>query len=261
MIGFFHDTLYQPLYNGLVFLIDVLPGADVGLAVLFLTVAVKLILLPLSEKAVATQLNMKRLEPELNEIKNKYKDNKEKQAEAMLNFYREHKINPLASFLVILIQMPIIISLYYVFYKGGLPEVNQELLYSFVKVPTEVDMNFLGIDIAGKSLIFAILVGVSQFFQMKLSVPSMPPREIKKGPPSLKEELARSMNLQMRYVLPVFVAIVAFNISGAVGLYWTTSNIFAIGQELYIRRKYASLKAEIAENGRPNGINGQNKRK
>ena len=238
MIAFFHTTLYEPLYNGLVFLIGILPGADMGLAVLVLTIAVKLVLFPLSEKSVSTQLAMKMYEPELSAIKIKYKDNKEGHAQAVLGFYREHKINPLSSFLVIIIQLPIIISLYYVFYKGGFPQINHDLLYSFIKVPSDVNMHFLGlIDIGGKSLLLAVLVGVTQFFQMKLSIPLPPPRG--EGKSSMKDELSRSMSVQMRYVMPVFVAFIAFSISGAIGIYWTTSNIFAIGQELYLRRKFA----------------------
>ncbi len=243
MIGFFHDTLYQPLYNGLVFLIDVVPGSDVGLAVLILTVLVKLVILPLSEKAVATQLAMKRYEKDLNDIKIKHSKDKEAQARAILNFYKEHGINPLASFLVILIQMPIIISLYYVFYKAGLPDINNELLYSFIKEPSVVSMHFLGfLDISGKSALFAVLVGVTQFFQMKLSMPNMPERTKTDGAPSLKDELARSMHIQMRYVMPVLVAVISYTISAAVSIYWTTSNIFAIAQELYLRNKFLDLR-------------------
>src|SRR3989338_6490007 len=249
MIVFFHDTLYQPLYNGLIFLIDVIPGADVGIAVLVLTLIVKLAMLPLSEKAVATQLTMKQYEPELNNIKTKFKDNKEAQAQAVLEFYRKNKINPLASLLVILIQIPIILSLYYVFYKGGLPEVNTDLLYSFVSKPEEVNMHFLGlIDIGQKSAFLAVLVGVTQFIQMRLAIPALPPREKKDGAPSLKDEMARSLNMQMRYIMPLFVAFIAFTISGAVGLYWTTSNLFAIAQELYLRKKFAFQRAEIENN-------------
>lgn len=246
MIAFFHATLYQPLYNGLVFLIGVLPGADMGLAVLILTIIVKLALFPLSEKAVSTQLAMKLYEPELNDIKTKHKNDKEGNAQAVLKFYREHKINPFSSFLVLIIQLPIIISLYYVFYKGGFPQVNHDLLYSFVKAPGEINMGFLGlINIGGKSLLLAILVGVTQFFQMKLSVPPSPPRS--EGKSSIKDELSRSMNVQMRYVMPVFVAFIAYSISGAVGIYWTTSNLFAIGQELYLRRKFAYQRETIAK--------------
>lgn len=249
MIAFFHATLYEPLYNGLVFLIGILPGADMGLAVLILTIIVKLILFPLSEKSVRTQLAIKLYEPELNDIKTKYKNNKEGQAQATLNFYREHKINPLSSFLVIIIQLPIIISLYYVFYKGGFPEVNQDLLYSFIQAPTDINMHFLGlIDIGGKSLLLAILVGITQFIQMKLSIPPLPPKTSDR--PSIKDDLSRSMNVQMRYIMPVFVAFIAYSISGAVGIYWTTSNLFAIGQELYLRKKFAYEREAIKNNGK-----------
>lgn len=248
MIAFFHATIYEPLYNGLVFLIGILPGADMGFAVLILTVIVKLALFPLSEKATRTQLTMKLYEPELNDIKIKHKDNKEKQAQAVLDFYRNHKINPLSSVLVLLIQLPIIISLYYVFYKGGFPVINYDLLYSFVSDPGNINMNFLGlIDIGGKSLFLAVLVGATQFYQMKLAVPPLPPRG--EGKSSMKDELSRSMNVQMRYVMPVFVAVIAYSISGAIGIYWTTSNLFAIGQELYLRKKFAferdSIKKQV----------------
>ncbi|MBI2474470.1 MAG: YidC/Oxa1 family membrane protein insertase [Candidatus Taylorbacteria bacterium] len=247
MIDFFHTTLYQPLYNGLVFLISVMPWYDVGLAVLALTILVKLILLPLSEKAVATQLAMKRFEPELNNIKIQYKNDREGQAQAVLKFYKDHKINPVASFLVVLIQMPIIISLYYVFYAGGLPDINPDLLYSFTKVPETVNMHFLNVlDIGEKSILLAVLVGATQFVQMKLAMPPMPPKEKKDGPPSLKDEMARSLNMQMRYVMPALLAFVALQVSGAVSLYWTMSNLFAIAQELYMRKKFAFERAEIA---------------
>lgn len=214
MIGFFHDTLYQPLYNGLIFLIDVLPGADVGLAVLTLTIFVKLVLLPLSEKATSTQLAVKMYEQDIEDIKVKFKDNKEAQAQAILGFYREHNINPFSGILVLFIQLPIVISLYYVFYKGGLPEVNTELLYSFVKVPEYVDMHLLGLfDMSAKSVILAFIVGITQFYQMKLSFPPLPPRDKSKKDVSMKEELSRSMNLQMRYVMPIITGVIAFSIS------------------------------------------------
>jgi YidC/Oxa1 family membrane protein insertase len=248
MIAFFHATLYQPLYNALIYLIDVLPGADVGLAVLTLTVFVKLVLLPLSEKATATQLAVKMYEKDLEEVKRKYKDDKDGQAKAILKFYKDHDINPFSGFLVLFIQLPIVISLYYVFYKGGLPAINKDLLYSFVKVPEVVDMHFLGVlDVAAKSVLLAFLVGITQFYQMKLSFPPLPKRDSNQKEISMKEELSRSMNLQMRFVMPVVTALIAYGISGAVALYWTTSNIFAIAQELYLRRKFKHLRVEVTD--------------
>jgi membrane protein insertase Oxa1/YidC/SpoIIIJ len=138
--------------------------------------------------------------------------------------------------------------LYYVFYKGGLPAINKDLLYSFVKVPEVVDMHFLGVlDVAAKSVLLAFLVGITQFYQMKLSFPPLPKRDSNQKEISMKEELSRSMNLQMRFVMPVVTALIAYGISGAVALYWTTSNIFAIAQELYLRRKFKHLRVEVTD--------------
>jgi YidC/Oxa1 family membrane protein insertase len=250
MALFFKTLFYTPLYNGLIFLVGALPFADAGVVVIIFTVLVKLLLFPLSKMATVTQFKMKQTSGELAKIKEKYKNNKEEEARAVMTFYKDNKINPFSGFLIILIQLPIVIALYWVFYKGGLPAVDANLLYPFVKAPTSVDMNFLGlIDIGGKSLLLAILVGITQFFQTRYSMPPLPPRT-ENG--SFKEELSRSMGLQMRYILPFFVAFVAYGISGAVALYWTTSNLFAIGQELYIRR-------HLSVNGKLGAFNSQTK--
>jgi len=234
MSSFYHAFFYDPLYNGLVFLIDILPNwADAGIAVIIFTVIVKLILYPLSKKAVFTQIKMKQCEGELAKIKEKYKTDREGQARAVMNFYKEKGLNPFSSFFLILIQLPIIIGLYYIFYKG-LPVVDVSLLYPFIKAP-DVNMHFLGlIDIGSKSIPLAVLAGVTQFFQIKFS---MPPPQARAGEASFKEDMMRSMHFQMRYLLPIFVIFISYSISGVVALYWTTSNLFAIGQELYVRRR------------------------
>lgn len=238
---FFHLFLLDPLYNGLVFLISIVPFADVGIAVIILTIFVKLVILPLSIKAVRTQILVKELEPTLREIREKHKDNKQKQAEQTMSLYKEKGINPFSSFFLILIQIPIIFSLYWVFFKGGLPVINEEILYSFVRIPEVVNIEFLGlIDVTGKSIFLALLAGITQFFQARLSLPAMKPRTKNA---SMKEDFARSFQLQMRYVLPVIVVFIAYTISAAIALYWATSNIFAIGQELLVMRRIKKQQA------------------
>src|SRR3989338_3376643 len=235
MASFFHATIFEPLYNGLVFLIDITPFADVGIAVIVFTCIVKLLLFPLSKKAVKTQMAMKAIEPETEKIKNQFKNNREELARQTMALYKKHQVNPFSSFAVILIQIPIILGLYYVFFKGGLPTINTDWLYSFVAATEKVNMLFLGLlDISKKSIFLALLAGVSQFFQAKLAMPPIKPRGAE---PDFKADLARSMGLQMRYIFPVVVVFIAYSISGAIALYWTTSNIFAIGQELIIRRQ------------------------
>lgn len=248
-IGFFKVTLYDPLYNGLVFLVSVVPFADVGIAVIILTVLVKLVLFPLSIKMVKTQLAVRELEPELKKIKAKHKEDQPEQARQTMALYKERGVNPFSGFLLLLIQFPIIISLYFVFLNGGFPEIDTELLYSFIKIPQSINMDFLGlINVGEKSLILGLLAGITQYFQLKLSLPPMKPRE-NGSTPSFKEDMARSFNIQMRYIMPVVVFVIAYVISAGVALYWTTSNIFAIGQEIYVRKNIKNKSKNMVQTG------------
>ncbi len=234
---FFSLVVYQPLYTGLIFLMSIMPWADAGVSVIVFTFLVKLALFPISQKATKTQLKMKSHEAELNLLKEKHKNDRQAHAAATMAFYKEKNINPFSTFFLALVQIPIILALYYIFYRGGLPHINTNLLYHFVSAPT-VSMNFLGvIDITKGSLVLAILVAASQYFQVRFSMPALKPK-----PPgaSVKDDFARTLNLQMRYFLPALVGVIAYNIAGAVSLYWITSNLFAIGQELYVRRRFLS---------------------
>jgi YidC/Oxa1 family membrane protein insertase len=234
---FWHTFFYDPIYNGLVFILDILPSADVGIAIILITVVVKLVLFPISVKAVRTQIVMKQIEPELNAIKKKYEKNKQEQAQKMMQLYKDKEINPFSGILLLFIQLPVIFALYWIFFKGGLPEVNVDILYSFVGIPalTSESMMFLGIvDMAGKSLFFAVGAGLTQYYQLKLS---MPPMQDRKKDASMKEDFARSFQLQMRYMMPVLITLFAYFISAAIALYWLTSNLFTIGQEMVIRKK------------------------
>lgn len=234
-----HSFFFDPIYNSLVFFIDIIPGGDVGLAIIFTTILVKLVLLPLSIKAVKTQVVMREIEPELKAIKEKYKDQREEQAKAMLELYRKAGINPFASIFLVFLQIPIIIALYLAVSNGGgipLPDINTSLLYSFVPVPAVTTMIFLGfIDITMRSLPLAALAGITQFIHAKLSIPAPAPRE-EGAAPSFKDDLTRSMHVQMRYVLPFIIFIVAYSISAAIALYFTISSITAIAQEFIVRR-------------------------
>ena len=228
---------YNPLYNALVFLISVVPWHDVGLAVIILTLIVKLVLFPLSKKSIVSQIKMKKLEPELGKIKENFKD-KQEQAKRTMALYKENKINPFSGFFLILIQLPIIFALYFVFFRGL--SFDENILYSFIKVPDQINFNFVGlIDMHSKSLFLAVLAGLTQFIQTKISMQASKPESAEK---SFKNELMKSMQIQMKYVLPVFIGFVAYQISAAVALYWVTSNIFTIGQELFVVRK---IKKEL----------------
>lgn len=239
MSAFFNTVFYQPLYNGFIFLFDVFPWADAGILVILFTIIIKLVLFPLSYKSAKTQLQMKNIEPELKKIRDSVKD-KQEQALKIMELYKSKGVNPFSGLVLIIIQLPIIFALYYIFLKSGLPEINNALLYPFIGVPEGVSMEFLGlINIASKSALLALLAAVSSFFQLKFSIPPMQPKD---GPSTFKDDLARTMNLQMKYVFPIVVFFISYNISGVVALYWFTSNMFTIAQELYVRRKLAAPK-------------------
>jgi len=224
--------LYQPLVNILALLVAIMPGGDVGLAIITLTILVKLLLFPLSQRSIVNQAKMNELAPELQKIKNSGKS-KEEQAQLTLELYNENKTNPFSGCLLLFIQIPIIFALYSVFYKGI--SFDPSLLYSFVGTPEKVSMLFLGLlDLGKKSILLALLAGASQYFQAHF----MPrPAATLEETGSVSESFAKSMRFQMKYFFPIVVAFIAYNISGAVALYWITSNIVSIGQQLYATRK------------------------
>lgn len=244
-----HTFFFDPVYNGLVFFIDVVPGGDIGLAIILTTVVVKVLLLPLSIKAVKTQYAMRLIDPELKELKEKYKDKREEQAKAMMDLYKKAGINPFASILLMFIQIPIIISLYFSVSGSivdGMFSIRTDVLFSFIPSPETTSLFFLGlIDIAAKSLPLAALAGFTQFIHANLSIPKSAPK--KEGEePSFKDDFARSMQMQMRYVMPVIIFVFAYSISAAIAIYFTVSNLVSIGQEFIVRRHRVAAETEAS---------------
>ena len=239
MSAIFNTFVYEPLYNALVVLLSLGPWMDVGIATIVLTIIVKTLLFPVSLKAARQQQLLKRIEGPLKEIREKHKDNKEEQGRKMLELYREHGVNPFTGIGLMFVQLPIIIGLYLVFARGGLPTLHPEHIYAWVTAPdpSQIHMFFLGlVDMAGKSLPLALVAGLSQFVQARIALPHPGPR---KENASFQEDFARSMQMNMRYFLPIMVGWFAYVFSAAVALYWITSNIFAIGQELMVKHQLA----------------------
>lgn len=234
MIAFLKTIVYVPLYNTLMIVLNAIPFADIGIAVIILTVLVKIILYPLARKTSVTQLQMKENQPEMDRLKEKYKNDREQQAIKIMEFYKKYKINPFSSFFTILIQIPIIYSLYYIFLNSGLPAVDTNLLYSFVRAPEHISMNFLGlVDVSNKNIFFAGLAGITSFFQMKITAPTLTRKAGNGG----NDDLSRIMSLQMKYFMPVLIFFISWRISGVVALYWAVSNLLGIAQDLWIKRK------------------------
>ncbi|RJQ33448.1 membrane protein insertase YidC [Candidatus Parcubacteria bacterium] len=239
MLDFLYTIIYVPLYNGLIFLVDKVPGHDVGIAVILLTIVVRIVLFPLSKRAVESQLAMKKVAPEVEQLKKKHKDNPVEQNKAIMALYKERGIRPFSGFGLLLLQLPILIALYYMFTHGGLPEIKSEILYSFVSAPESVDMQFLGfIDMsAAHNIVLAILVAISQFLYTRISMGSTAKQE-SAVEASLSNDLAKSFDFQARYVMPVIIGTVGYFFPAVASLYLVTANIFMIGQEFLSGRRF-----------------------
>jgi len=229
--------LYEVFYNALIFLSHIGTAGSIGIAVIALTIIVRILLAPFSYKAIMHQVIQKKLEPKRKQIQEEYKDDKKLQAQKMMDLMKEHKTNPFSSCLLTLVQIPIILVLYTVFLTGL--SIQPDILYSFVSVPEALNLNFLGLDLGERSILLGLLTGIAQFIQVRLS-PVMQQSKEKDGEevePGTQAAMAQSMQKSMKFMLPIMIAIFATIVPAAVALYWLTTNIFTIGQELFIRRK------------------------
>jgi len=236
----FHAVIYDPLYNVLVYLVGILPTHDVGIAVVAVTILVRVVIYPLSRRAVQAQIAMKKIAPEVDVLKEKYKNDREAQSRAIFALYKERDVHPFASVGLLFIQLPILFALYWIFARGGLPHIDSGLLYSFVAVPKGVNMEFLGIvDMAGHNIILAALAAISQgvYTRLSLGSPKVHDANIEA---SFSNDMARSFDTQARYVMPVLIGIVGFSVVAAAPLYWLTSNLFMIFQEYLAGRRFNS---------------------
>jgi YidC/Oxa1 family membrane protein insertase len=230
MLGFFHTTLYEPIYNLLVFLVSIVPQGDIGLAVICATIIVRFAVMPLSLAAMRTQRAMQDIQPKLKAVRELYKNNRERQAKETFALYKEHHINPFAGFATLFIQLPILIGLYWVFSTETLPIINTEALYSFISPPETISSLFLGFfSLATPSLILAAIAALIQSWSAHHVMPKPAPHTGDK--PSMQYEFGRAMRFQARYVLPIIIGTVAYT-SGAIALYFITSGLFGIAESL-----------------------------
>ncbi len=236
MTFLYHELLFRPLFNLLIFLYSNIPGADFGVAIIVLTLIVRIVFFPLSIKALVSQRELNKLQPKIKELQEKHKGDKQALGQATMQLYKEHKINPLSGCLPILIQLPVLIALYSALNSGLKPE-SLVGLYSFVDHPEKINQIALGfINLAEKSYLIAILAGVLQWFQMKLATLSQV-SNLKNNTNSQMPDMSK----QMLYFFPVMVIIIAWNLPTGLTLYWVAATVFSIFEQLYINRKYKTV--------------------
>lgn len=230
------NVIYEPIYNALIFIAQNITLKDVGLAVIVLTIIIRLILLPLSKKSIVSQYKMRALEPKMAAIRAKGLP-KEQESKEIFALYKSEKINPFSGCLYLIIQLPILFALYFVFIKGT---SQPEYLYPFLNTEGLSDQ-FIGlVDITKPFFLFALLAGVTQAIQAFLTPQPPTPQGNEK---SFQSQFTKSLSFQTRYILPIIIIVISAKLAAAVALYWTVANLFSIMQELYFRRTLATANS------------------
>jgi YidC/Oxa1 family membrane protein insertase len=231
----FTTYVIQPIYNLFIFLTGVMPGGDAGLAIIALTVGVRLVLYPIFAASIRTQMGMQAMQAELEEAKRRLKG-KEELNKFQLELIRKHRVNPLSMLGAVAIQFGVIIALYYALFREGFPKVNEALLYPSVHAPATVSTNFFGLLdlLTPHHLVLALLVGASQWWAIHLTLRRTP------APSGASADTLAAHRMQqrlMRSMMPALLAVLGFVFQAGVGLYFVTSNLLSVVQELLIRRQ------------------------
>lgn len=220
----FTEIIYRPILNLTVLLYGI-GGADLGVAIVLMTLAVRGLLLPLSLRTARSQRAMAKLAPLVEKIKEDHKGNTTAQSEATMKLYKEHGVNPLGGCLPLLVQLPILIGVYRVFLNIFKPE-TLGLLYGFVSHPATINHITLGfLDISTSSHALSIAAGIAQFIQARMATG---------GQQQTKQSAA--MNQQMMYILPLMIVVISWNLPAGLALYWVVTTLFSIAEQLYLRR-------------------------
>lgn len=245
----YDELLFKPILNLLIFLYNILPVQDIGLAIIILTILVKLLLLPLSKKSLQSQKALQEIQPKIEELKAKHKDNKEALAMEMMQVYKEYNVNPFSSCLPLLIQIPFFIAVYHVF-RVGLGSQNFEGLYSFVSNPGTINTMFLGvIDLAKPAVILALLAGGAQYIQAKMLSGKQPPKKLQQKDGAQDENALAAMNKQMMYMMPIITVVIGISLPGGLTLYWfLTTALTILQQKFYFGDKKEDKKTLSDDN-------------
>lgn len=227
MLELLRTLFYEPLFNLLIFLAAILPGQSIGWAIVLMTVVLRLLLIPSVTQQIRQQHKLRQLHPELKALQDQHKHDRETLARETMNLYKKYDIHPLGSCLPMLVQLPILIPLFYVF-RDGLTTAHFDQLYSFVPRPDALNTMFLGIDLAHPNrLVLPLLVAGLQFFQSRMLLKSPAAHQP-------ESDTQRMINTQILYFLPVMTGVISLSLPAALPLYWAVGSAFAIIQQTWI---------------------------
>ena len=241
MFEFFETVFYQPIFNVLVFLYNIL--GDLGVTIIVITILIKIILYPFSHKTLKAQRALQQLQPKLQELQKKFKNNKEQLAKATMELYKKEKVNPFSSCLPLLIQLPFLFAVFRVF-RDGFKAESLDLVYPFIMRPETIDPTFFGLmDLSQPAIFIAVLAGLAQFWQTRMLTHTRQPKV--KG--SEDESMASMMNKQVMYVMPLVTVFIGAKLPGGLSLYWLVFTLLTVAQQYIVFKDTSSIDKQQDE--------------
>jgi YidC/Oxa1 family membrane protein insertase len=229
MVYLYQQIFYRPILNLLIFFYQTIAFHDLGMAIILATLLIRIILYPFFHTGAKQQMLMQRIQPKVKQIQEKHKGDRDQQAKALMELYKEHGVNPFSGILLLIVQIPILLTFYWVI-RSGIGTAQITGLYSFVAVPRIINTIFLGfIDLAKPNLILIVAAALAQYFQAKLAIYRSPTAT---GALSQAEKIAR----QMVFVGPIITILVFYNFPAALGLYWLMSSLFSVVQQYFVNK-------------------------
>lgn len=231
MSSIFQTFFYEPVLNLLVFIYNVVPFNDLGVAIIILTIIIKLLLYPLSKKALKSQKELQELQPKIEELKKKHGNKKDELGKALMDLYKENKVNPFSSCLPLLVQLPFLFAVFAVF-RDGFENGVLDKIYPFISRPEVIEQVSFGfLDLSERSIGLAFMAGLAQYWQSKMMI-SKRPQVKTEG--SKDEDMMAIMNKQMMYFMPVLTVVISMSFPAGLALYWFVTTILTVGQQYLI---------------------------
>lgn len=227
----YFSIFFQPIFNLLIG-IYLLLGNNLILAILLLTIVIKLILWPINQQAIRSQRAMQEIQPKIEALKEKYKDDKTKLGQAMMELYKIEKVNPFSSCLTLVIQLPFLIAVYQVF-RQGLKGDSLKLLYNFMPHLNTLQTSIWGWDLTKRSIVLAVLAGLAQFWQTKMLL-NTPKNSLNQG--STNQTMAM-MNKQMVYFMPIITIWIGSSVPSGLTWYWLCFTLLSVVQQIFVLKK------------------------
>lgn len=242
----FHTIIYQPLYNILIFLYNIIPGGDFGISIILITALLRIALIPLYKKQIESQKKLQEMQPKIKALQERYKDDKEKQTKELMSFYKENKTNPFSGCLPLIIQLIFLIGIYRILMtisENGLV-ADQSELYSFISNPGKINQTFIGIfDLTKASPLFAFLAAIAQYFQTKMLLQKQPTPQ-QQSKPGDQPDFAQIMNKQMLFLGPLLTLFIGIKFPAGLSLYWLASTLFMFAQQIYMNKENSRAVSE-----------------